>query len=375
MKYRKLITWISIILIIGTAGVAAKVFMSMKPEPVLTNYEKSKRLVQTKFVSYNEISSLLEVQGRLTASQIVEVISEVQGKIIMGDVSLKKGQTFQKGEMLCKIYDVEQILSLKASKSRFLNTLANALPDIKFDFPDKYEDVLSFFDRVQIDMPIPELPDIKDKKIKIFLASRDILNQYYNIKMSEERLRKYYLTAPFDGTFIDVYLEVGGIANPGTRIAKIIETDNLELEVPVEVDDLKWIKIGGHVNILSESRTESWKGNVVRISEFVDPATQSAGVFVEVKNNGKYPVYAGMYLIALFEGQSIEQSMEIPRQAVFNQNEVFVVEDGTLRKERINILKINETSLVFDGLPEGTELVVEPLINVREGTVVDIKRP
>nr|NQU89541.1 efflux RND transporter periplasmic adaptor subunit [Bacteroidota bacterium] len=374
MKYRKFLTWVFIVLIIVTASFAAKVFISMKPEPSLASYEKSKRLVRTRLVNYNEIRSSLEVPGRLAAGQVVEIISEVQGKILTGSIPLKKGQTFTKGDMLCNIYDEEQILSLKASKSRFLNIMANALPDVKFDFPDKYEAVLAFFESVQINDPMPELPEIEDKTLKIFLASRDILNQYYTIKVAEERLQKYYIRAPFSGTFIEVYLEAGGIANPGTRIAKIIETDILELEIPVEVNDLIWINIGDKVEVMSENRMNSWQGKVKRISEFVDPATQSASVFVELKNNQKKPVYAGMYLIALFEGKALEQSMEIPRQAVFNQDEVFIVVDSTLRKNKINILKINKNTLIFDGLDEGTELVIEPLVNVREGTFVDTDR-
>jgi hypothetical protein len=45
-----------------------------------------------------------------------------------------------------------------------------------------------------------------------------------------------------------------------------------------------------------------------------------------------------------------------------------------LRKHQINIQKVNQTTLIFNGLEEGTEIVVEPLINVREGTLVETER-
>ena len=60
--------------------------------------------------------------------------------------------------------------------------------------------------------------------------------------------------------------------------------------------------------------------------------------------------------------------------AVFNNNEVFIVEDGKLAKREINILKINETTLIFNGLDENTDIVVEPLINAVENTEVEIAR-
>ncbi len=356
---------------IGGALILQKWLTSMKPEPQTNEGTQSTRLVQTRLVDYRDITSFMEIPGRLSAGRTVEIISEVQGEILPGEIPLKKGQNFSKGQLLCTIYDKEQILTLKAGKSRFLNSLANALADIKFDYPDKYNKVLDFFNSVDINNKIPDLPEIKDNSLNIFLASRDILNQYYNIKIAEERLQKHYISAPFNGTFIDVSLEAGGIANPGTRIARIIKTDILELEVPVEVSNLQWVRKGDKVTVLDETRTNSWEGRVTRISEFVDPNTQSASVFVEIKNSPEKPVYAGMYLIATFTGKDIKNAMEIPRQAVFNQNQVFIIQDKTLRKMNIQIRKINTNTLIFNGLDEGVELVVEPLINVREGTVVE----
>lgn len=374
MKYRKALTWIFIIVIIGGGYLAAQFFISMKPEPPSNPGVKQKRLVETRIVQYGDVETAIEVPGRLASGRVVEVISEVQGEILPGAVPLKKGQGFNEGDLLCTIYDTEQVLTIKASKSRFLNSLANALPDVKFDYPDQYEKVLGFFESVDLNAPMPELPEIKDKSLKIFLASRDILNQYYSIKVAEERLGKHYIRAPFDGTFLEVNLEAGGIANPGTRIARIIKTDVLELEVPVEVDDLQWVSVGDQVEVFNETRTHTWNGTVARISEFVDPETQSAGVFVKVRSTSENPVYSGMYLMARFDRKTVDHAMEIPRQAVFNQNEVFIVQDSSLIKKKINIRKVNENTLIFNGLEEGLELVVEPLINVKEGTIVKTSR-
>ncbi len=374
MKYRKLFTWIFIVLILAIAGFLAWQFTMMKPEPTFAHESKMKRLVATQLVSYNKINSSIEAPGRLVASQTVEIISEASGKILQGNVALKKGQGFKKGDLICKIYDEEQVLSIKASKSRLLNSMANALPDVKFDYPDHYNEVLAFFESIEINKPLPDLPEIEDKSLKIFLASRDILNQYYTIEVAEERLRKYSIYAPFGGAIMDVYLQVGGIASIGTRIAKVIDTDLLELEVPVDLKDIPWIAIGDKVEVLNETRTHTWNGRVARMSEFIDPTTQAASVFVQIKNSASNPVLAGMYLIARFNGRAVASSMEIPRQAVFNQDEVFIVVDSALRKHKISIQKVNRNTLIFNGISEGAEIVVEPLVNLREGTLVETDR-
>jgi RND family efflux transporter MFP subunit len=187
-------------------------------------------------------------------------------------------------------------------------------------------------------------------------------------------LAKHYISAPFTGSIMEVYIEAGGIANMGTRIARIIKTDVLELEVPIEVDNLQWIHRGDEVVVLDETGTHEWPGKVVRISSFVDPATQAASVFVEVNNSPTHPIYAGMYLRARFDEKTIAHAMEIPRQAVFNQNEVFMVKDSLLEKHTIDIKKVNENTVIFDGLEAGDEVVIEALVNVKEGTRVKTRQ-
>jgi hypothetical protein len=47
-----------------------------------------------------------------------------------------------------------------------------------------------------------------------------------------------------------------------------------------------------------------------------------------------------------------------------------VVSNDRLEKRTIDILKLNERTLVFRGVEEGEILVTQPLVNVQEGTMV-----
>jgi len=98
-------------------------------------------------------------------------------------------------------------------------------------------------------------------------------------------------------------------------------------------------------------------------------------VFVGVNQDPGHPLYNGQFLTATFPGGSWEQAMEMPRNAVFNQNQVFIVQDGRLAKREIRVLKYNDETLIFDGLPQGAELVVEPLANARENDPVQTLEP
>jgi RND family efflux transporter MFP subunit len=231
---------------------------------------------------------------------------------------------------------------------------------------------MKFFNDVKINEPLPPLPQTDSEKEKVFLASRNILNDYYSIKSAEVRLSRYKIYAPFDGTFTAVFLEPGSVANPGTRIASMIRTDKLELEVPIRTDDAYWINVGDKVQVSTKDFRVSWTGKVVRKSSFMDPNTQTISVYVALSSKKDKPLYQGQFLRAEFASKTLDNSMEIPRNAVFSKDKVFTVEEGKLREHKIDVLKTNETTVLFTGLPEGIDLVVEPLVNARDGFNAEI---
>ena len=344
----------------------------MAEEPEDKQKEAIKLYVKTEKVVYTTNEAKIIETGRLSSQQMVDLSAEVQGQILPGEVILKEGTKFRKGVLLVKIFDDEARNNLKASKSRFMNSIANILPDIRIDFPESFQKYQDFFNSLKIDQPLPELPELDSDKEKVFLASRNILNDYFNIKSAEVRLSKYRLYAPFDGTFTMVYLELGSVANPGSRIASMIRTDKLELEVPVRIEDTYWINVGDQVQVSTKDRKIQWTGKVVRKSDFMDPSSQAITLYVALSQEKNKPLYQGQYLLAEFAAKTLENSMEIPRNAIFDKDKVFTVEDGKLKANIVEILKSNETTAFISGLPEGLDLVVEPLVNAKEGFNAEI---
>ncbi len=373
MNWRKLI--INLIVIIVLFGLASLIYnmLSSMAEPTEEKQKEALKLyVKTEKVAYSTNSAKIIETGRLSSQHSVDLSAEVQGEILQGNVVLREGAKFKKGDLMVRIFDEEAKNNLKASKSRFMNVLASILPDIRIDFPESYQKYQDFFNSVKIDKPLPELPDLDSDKEKVFLASRNILNDYYNIKSSEVRLSKYRLYAPFNGTFTTVYLEPGSVANPGSRIASMIRTDKLELEVPVRIEDAYWIQEGDKVQVSTKDRHLYWTGKVVRKSDFMDPSSQAIAVYIALIPEKGKPLYQGQYLRAEFASKTLENSMEIPRNAVFQKDRVFTVEDGKLKENNVDILKTNKTTVIFSGLPAGANLVVEPLVNGKEGINAEI---
>ena len=370
MKKQKYVIIISGIVIIVIAFLSMLWLSSLKEEPRKVPPKETVRYVKVEPVKYGDHTTSISAKGRVYSYAEVILSAEVTGKILSGSIPFKEGQSFNKGDLLIKIYDREASLSLKAQKSGFLNNLANILPDLKIDYESNYSQWYRFFESINIEKDLPDLPEIKSTKEKVFLSSRNILSTYYNIKRAESNFSKHNIYAPFNGSITEVNVEVGGIAGLGTRMGSIINTKDLELEVPLDIQDAKWVKIGDRVRITDEDGKVYNNGIIKRISGDLDIQFQSISVFIEIKNRSDNPIYKGQYLTAVFENVEVKEAMEIPRNAVFNNNNAFMIKNGLLKKEILSIVRLNEKTLFFNGINTGDAIIVEPLINVTEGTRV-----
>lgn len=369
---RKLIIALSIVGILALSVFAMFSLFSMKEEQSMHPEKKHVKYVKASRIVYSTEPFRLKTSGRVVAQNEISLSVEVQGKILQGDVRLKKGQSFKKGDLLLKIYDNDFLYALKARKSRFLTLLANALPDLKVDFPDAFPLWSNFFDEIDMGKALPELPKIKNRQEKIYLAAKNIISEYYGIKSDEIRLSKYRVIAPFDGTFTEVYSEVGAVANPGASLAKMIRTGQLEIEIPLSPEDAKFIQSGEEAIVFAgNGKVQKLKARVVRKSDFVDPRSQSINVYLSV-NSAKQNLYKGQYVQAEIDAQELTNCMELDRRAVFNGNQVYTVEGGQLVRHEIHVVKMAEETLFFNGLPADTFLVTEALINPVEGSNVQI---
>lgn len=327
--------------------------------------------VLVKPVKYQKVQTSVEATGRLVASREIDIIAEANGKIEKGDVALKEGARYSKGDVICSIYKDEAVLSLKAQKSQFLNLIASILPDIKVDYPASYDLFKKYFDGIQIEKSLPKLPEYGNQ-LKVFLASRNVLSHYYSIKQMELAVARHTIYAPFNGSIKTVHMQEGAFANTGARIARIVCDDMLEMHVSVDNANSKWVAKGQKVVVSSPDRELSWSGTIDRISNYVDEKTQSRSVFVSLRNNPNLLI--GEYLTANFAGSVVANAMEISRKAVFNHNNVYVVVDDLLVKKQVNILKYNNNTVLINGLDESVLLVVEALVNAKENMPVVVEK-
>ena len=373
---RKLVSYAIVIFILIATYFAYKGLSSQKEEPPQRPKPVAKNYVSAEPFEPQVVETVIEAFGRVESAQQLNVIAEVGGKLLKGSTVLKKGERFKKGQLLCRIDDIEENLSLQARKSSFLHTLASILPDIKIDFPNSFNTWQSYFNDIKLNESLPSLPETKSAKEKTFLAAKNILSEYYAIKSEEENLKKFYIYAPFNGSIVTINYQLGSVVNPGANIGTIISTDELELEVPVEQRDIEFVQKGKTVTIVDESDFEqNWIGKITRIADFIDPNSQSVSVFINIQKRSKYEALDGLFLKARIPGKSVKDATEVPRRILKNKNEIFIVQDSVLVTRKVRVHKVSENNAIISGLEPGDMMVTDRPSNASENMKVEIIKP
>ncbi|MDC0249561.1 HlyD family efflux transporter periplasmic adaptor subunit [Flavobacteriales bacterium] len=382
MKIRKLLIIIVSVIILLMFGLISSVSYNMgvsygekNAETIrksrITNslvHEKIIKSVNAININNTNLQSEIKSSGRVVSLNNITISSEVQGRLI-GENTFKKGTEINKGNIIFTVKNTDLKLLIDAKKSQFMSLISSTLADIKLDFKSEYYKWISFFNKISLDKNLPDFPIIEESKEKNYIIARSILSEYLSIKSDEEKLKKYTVVAPFDGIITKSYSDVGGNVNPGSPVVDFIRKGDMEVELTVNTSEIDFISIGDKVTFTEHE--ESYSGKIIRKGKFVNSRTQNISVFATINSN-KNHLYNGMYLSASIKTKVSENVCKVPRRAIFSNNKVFIVDaENKLNIRTLKIISNQGNNVIVNNLQNNTILVSEPLINTKEGTIVN----
>ncbi len=309
-------------------------------------------------VQNDTIENSITITGRVFSRKKIQVLSEVQGIYRPGSKEFKDGVSFKKGEGMLSLEPGEMKMNLYAQKSSFLNAISQIIPDLKLDFPDqsnaweKY--VLSF----EMEKSLPDLPDVKENKFKLFLTSRNIYSSYYSLKAQEIKLAKYQITAPFDGVVTMSSVNPGALVRPGQVLGEFSDPNDFELEAAISVEDAKFVQVGDPVQLKDHNSNANIQGRVVRLAKQVDVQTQSLKVYVSIVSSA---LSDGSYLGGAILGKDLVDVVQVDR-SILDNGRIFMIEDDQLMPLNAEVVRYRQTTAIIDGLENG-ELYLNQSLN------------
>ena len=205
-------------------------------------------------------------------------------------------------------------------------------------------------------------------------------------------LSRSRVQAPFDALVIDAPVELGQVVSPQVKLATLVAVDRYWVQVSVPVSHLEFLAIPG-VNTKSDGGSRAQvvhnsggvfierPGHVERLEGAVDSRGRMAKLLVAIddplqlakpESERGLPLLLGSYVRVALAGTVAQDTVALPREALRDGNSVFLVVDGKLMPQPIEIAWRTRESVLVRGLSEGDLVVISPLAAPTEGMEVTV---
>ena len=311
------------------------------------------------------LPDLLEAAGTVRAAQTSDLASQMMGTIV--EIRVHEGDRVQRGQVLAVIDDSQpraaldratagelaaqqELVAAESNLALAESTLKRyqALYERKSVSPQEFDEIKA---RQQAALARRDIADAGQAQAKAALTQAHTAFDYSRIR------------APFDGVVTEKKVDSGTLASPGMPIFTVEDTRRYRLEVTVNENDLRDLRMGQQVSaVIDALDNTALSGKVVQIVPAADPASRSFLVKVELPTSPR--LRSGLFGRAQFP-RGERQALLIPGSAVVDRGQlqgVFVIDQNKLASLRYVTLgkAFGSQVEVLAGLQDGDRLVARP---------------
>jgi len=320
----------------------------------------------------------------------VTLSSQVIGQIINVADNFVNGGFFNKDDVLVEINPLEyklaihtaeaKVASAKQQLARSNANASHAIANLKALGTKKYKQASAY---------ARHEPQLAEAQANLKAAQASLKIATLNLKYTK-------ILAPFDGRITKKHIDQGDYLSTGKAVADIYAVDFAEVRLPLSdrqlaLLDQSWLYQNN--NKLNEGTAVSldveflgqhyeWPATIVRSEGMVDQRDRLVYLVAQVEkpyqqnpNQPKRPPLAfGLYVDAVIEGRPFENIIAIPRSALRNDHQVWLVSsNNTLELKDIIILhKSIDTVYISSGIQSGDRIIITPLDIVTHGMELKI---
>ena len=317
--------------------------------------------------------------GTVVASRVADMRFSVQGEVDWISPALRNGAKVTKGDELVRLdttryqLALDELLAQIAGETAQIASLEKQL-SLREKTMARTKRMAS--QNVVSDANLDEAELAVAVTQSQLIASQSRLSQ---LRVAERSRRKDIadsaLSAPFTGTLSDVNIGLGQIASSSVAIARI--TDQSSLEVPfvakAEIYANAPQLLGQTVDITWQSGARDVakaKGFIARTNAQLDKIDGGGRLYAELIDDGENAIRPGAFVKVEFIGRSFDNVATIPEEALFGEDLVYRIEDGTARAQQVSVVWRAPGVVYAQGLEDGTRLIATRLPGIGDGVKV-----
>jgi RND family efflux transporter MFP subunit len=203
------------------------------------------------------------------------------------------------------------------------------------------------------------------------------------VKVLQQQKTYQKVVAPFDGVITQRNIDVGSLvtadATSGTSMFAMTQSDVMRIQLFVPQDAAFGVSPGVDAAVrVPEIPGRSFPGTVTRIADALQPGTRTLLTEIDVPNPDGV-LTPGIYCTVELQIPRKTPSLIVPAGAIiFNRHglQVAVVENGVAHIRKVEVARDLGTEVeVRDGVKDGDEVVLNPTVELQEGSRVAIRPP
>lgn len=336
-------------------------------------------------VSPDNISIPVFTRGIVQPETEIQLTSQVNGVIKRISSNFTDGGYFKKGDILVQIDQAALKADAAQAKAQYATALqASELAKARVK------------NRRNITVDgVRRSTRFATGELKLLEANANLEAAKATYDLAKAQLKNAIIRAPFTGRVKRRVATKNEVVVPGKPLAQIYATNTAKVRLPLSSRQMELIDVPklyedysekgstGPLVILSDTQKKfSWHGYLTGVEGTIDPRNRLIYVLADVDapyakdelQPNRPPLSSGAYVEAMIQGREHRNVVILPRDAVHNRNEVWVLND----EDRISIRKVGilyrgkDSIYVNRGLINNDRVVVTPLEVVVENMRVHV---
>ena len=341
-------------------------------------------LVEVEQLQKQDIKTIVTGYGTAEAKTKVEIAPQVSGTVVSINPQFTAGGFISAGKEFFRIDPRDYALVVEQAEAG----VADA--QVKLDL-EEAEAAVALEEWEQLHPGTKPDSPLVLRQPQIRQAEAAIKSANAALAAAKLSLERTSVTLPVDVRIVSESIDLGQFVTTGQRIANAYGIEAIEIEVPLEDKELAWLDIpdqrnsqsvkGSPVVVKAEfaGTQQRWKGYISRTTGQVDQRSRLIYVVVEVPEpsnpeKGQAILLPGTFIEVEIGGKIIKDVFAIPRNAVHNRNEIWVVNNNGLHIKKINIFRSDKDfAYTTDEIADAETIIVSSLDVVIDGMKVRVK--
>jgi RND family efflux transporter MFP subunit len=352
--------------VVSVVGAAILLSVALKPDqsasyPTPAVQRPVVSVVEPAMSSYQPT---VRLNGVVESRTTTEVIPQVSGRVIEVSSAFRPGSRVAKDDVLFKIdpadyrLAVERTLAeIEAARSELALLEAQATAEKQVwnqQFPER------------------KIPDLIARIPQIAAIQARLHSAQAARETAELSLQRTVIRSPFNARVLDTRLAVGQVVSTGLKVGSMFSVDNLEIAVPVSLEELALIGdvMGQAASIAREGGSDgALTGRVVRQAAALNEQTRLGTLYVSTDETES--LILGEFVSVEIVGQNAPQTYRVPAASLTSRDQVWVVNDGRLEERRVEVLGTEGNIAVLRTFDLADGVVAIPPADVRAGLEVN----